>query len=56
MFHYVLLNHGVTRLIGCLHHDSFGVPIDDDATCHFYQELFGELAVSYSFLWVTTEL
>lgn len=56
MFHYVLLNHGVTRLIGCLHHDSFGVPIDDDATCHFYQELFRELAVSYSFLWVTTEL
>lgn len=32
MFHYMLLNHGVTRLIGCLHHESFGVPIDDDAT------------------------
>lgn len=56
MFHYMLLNHGVTRLIGCLHHESFGVPIDDDATFHFYQELFQELAVSYSFLWVTKEL
>jgi hypothetical protein len=56
MFHYMLLNHGVTRLIGCPHHESFGVPIDDDETFYFYQELFRELAVSYSFLWVTKEL
>lgn len=56
MFHYVLLNHGVTPLIGSSHHKSSGVPIDDDATFHIYQELLRELAVSYSFLGVTTEL